>query len=194
MLISPHIVQILEQIHSLLKGKKLDWLVGGSCGLLMQGVSLPEPPRDLDIYVDASAAPIVYEALKTYATDQLQYNKTAIYVSYLSHFQLLNIPVEIVGGFEVRAEQSEYKIEISNLMLDIYIPQFINGFEIGLMPLAHELIFNVLRHRPDRYEAIASQMRTDPQYYLPALNKLLQHNTFSSHFLTKINVLLHLEQ
>jgi hypothetical protein len=195
MLISPNIVQALEQIHSLTKGRKLDWLVGGSCGLLMQGVSLLKPPRDLDIYVDASVAPAIYEALKSYATDQLQYSKTDIYVSFLSHFRLLDVPIEIVGGFEVKAEQSAYKVDVSEIMLEFQVLQLIgDGIMIGLMPLAHELIFNLLRNRPDRYEAIASQMRTNPKYYLPALNKLLLHNTFSIHILTKINTLLNLKQ
>ncbi|WFB60872.1 hypothetical protein [Paenibacillus sp. BR1-192] len=29
------------------------WLLGGSCCLLLQGVELGKPPRDIDIYADA---------------------------------------------------------------------------------------------------------------------------------------------
>jgi hypothetical protein len=107
----------------------------------------------------------------------------------------LDVPIEIVGGFEVKAEQSDYKVEVSDVMLELQVRQLIgDGSVIGLMPLAHELIFNLLRNRPDRYVDIASQMRTNPKYYLPALNKLLLHNTFSIQIIAKINALLDLNQ
>ncbi|WKL02675.1 hypothetical protein Q0F98_01795 [Paenibacillus amylolyticus] len=32
------------------------WLLGGSCGLLLQGVELQQAPRDIDIYADVAAA------------------------------------------------------------------------------------------------------------------------------------------
>jgi hypothetical protein len=58
------------------------------------------------------------------------------------------------------------------------------------MPLAHELVFNVLRNRADRYEAIAQAMRYDPASHLPALEGILSCNRFSEAVTGRINRLL----
>jgi hypothetical protein len=182
-------LQALEQIHAQLHGKDAAWLVGGSCGLLLQGVVIEQPPRDLDIYVDAKAAAVVYEALQVYATDQLVHSQTGIYGSVLSHFLIDNVSVEVVGGFEVHAKQSHYQVEVSFLE-SFGITYETRNCQIGLMPLAHELVFNMLRQRPDRYKAIAKKIRTNPNRYLTPLNKILERNIFSSDFIKKLNELL----
>jgi hypothetical protein len=182
-------LQALEQIHAHLLEKNVKWLVGGSCGLLLQEVEIELPPRDLDIYIDAKDAATVYDALQIYATDQLVHSQTGIYVSLLSHFLIANVSVEVVGGFEVHAEQSRYQVEVS--FLEAFGINYDTGnCQIGLMPLAHELVFNVLRQRPDRYLAIAEKMRTNPNRFLIPLNKVLERNTFNPDFIEKLNELL----
>jgi hypothetical protein len=183
-------LQALEQIHAHLQAMNAPWLVGGSCGLLLQEVEIEKPPRDLDIYVDAKAAPVIYEALRMYATDQLMRSQTGIYVSVLSHFVIANVPVEVVGGFEVNAEQSHYKVEVGDLLEDFGVSYEMKSCQIGLMPLAHELVFNILRQRPDRYKAIADKMRMNSKQYLTPLIKILERNTFSQDFNNKLNGLL----
>jgi hypothetical protein len=187
--ISKELLQTLEQIHQLLHKKNVDWLVGGSCGLLLQGVDLVKPPRDLDIYVDAAGVSVLYDALLPFAIDPLVMSQTAIYSSILSHFQIDNIQVEVVGGFEVHALLSDYHVEVSHLLLKYGTTYSIGECKIGLMPLAHELIFNILRQRPDRYLAIADKMRNNPVYLTP-LNKILERNSFDPAFVKKLNELL----
>jgi hypothetical protein len=184
------ILQALEQIHVHLQEKHITWLVGGSCGLLLQEVPIAQPPRDLDIYVDSEYARLVYKALRLYATDRLKLSQTGIYSSVRSHFQIGNVLIEVVGGFKVHAEHSRYGVEISGFLDDFGASYDIKGWQIGLMPLAHELVFNVLRQRPDRYLAIAEKMRTNLSYYLISLNKIVERNTFSPSFLNKLKELL----
>jgi hypothetical protein len=183
-------LQALAQIEAHLQEKHITWLVGGSCGLLLQEVAITQPPRDLDIYVDTDDARLVYEALRSYATDRLKLSQTGLYSSMLSHFQIGNVLIEVVGGFEVQAEHSHYGIKISGFLDGFGASYDIKGRHIGLMPLAHELVFNVLRQRPDRYLAIAEKMRKNPTYYLTPLNKILERNSFSPAFLNKLKVLL----
>jgi hypothetical protein len=180
-------LQALEQIHAHLQEKHITWLVGGSCGLLLQEVPITLPPRDLDIYVDTEDARLVYKALRSYATDRLKLSQTDIYSSVRSHFQIGNVLIEVVGGFEVQAEHSHYGVEINGFLDGFGASYDIKGGQIGLMPLAHELVFNMLRQRPDRYLAIAERMGKNPSYYLTTLNKIVKRNTFSPAFLNKLN-------
>jgi hypothetical protein len=188
--ISIELLQTLEQIDRLLHTRNVDWLVGGSCGLLLQGVDLNQPPRDLDIYVDAAGASVLYEAMLPFAIDQLVESQTAIYSSILSHFQIAHIQVEVVGGFEVHALLSDYHVEVSDLLLKYGTAYYIGECKIGLMPLAHEFIFNMLRQRPDRYLAIAEKMRSHREKYVTPLNEILQRNSFDPAFVQKLNELL----
>jgi hypothetical protein len=183
-------LQALEQIHTHLLDKNVKWLVGGSCGLLLQEVDIDLPPRDLDIYIDAKDAATVYDALQIYATDQLDHSHTGIYVSLLCHFRIASVSVEVVGGFEVHALESDYRVEVDNFLAHFGVSYVSENCQIGLMPLAHELVFNLLRQRPDRYNAIAKRINTNPNEYLTPLNKIIARNTFSSEFIKKMNDLL----
>jgi hypothetical protein len=183
-------LQAIENIHAQLQSKHVKWLVGGSCGLVLQDVIIDKLPRDLDIYVDAKDAGIVYEALQSYATDQLVRSQTGIYISLLSHFRMVNVPVEVVGGFEVHVDQSHYQVEVSGFLESFDVTYDTGICRFGVMPLAHELVFNILRQRPDRYQAIAEKMRANPMEYLTPLNKILERNSFSVDFIHKLNELL----
>jgi hypothetical protein len=183
-------LQAIEFIHTQLQAKHVTWLVGGSCGLLLQEVAIEKLPRDLDIYVDAKDAAVVYKALESYSTDQLVQSQTDIYTSFLSHFRILNVPVEVVGGFEVQDDQSHYQVEVNDFLDSFGATYDTGNCRFGLMPLAHELVFNMLRQRPDRYQEIAKIMRTNPDQYLTPLNKILERNSFSAGFIKKLNELL----
>ncbi|WP_284640252.1 nucleotidyltransferase domain-containing protein [Paenibacillus silviterrae] len=167
MLISPAdpLREALTVIGNSLEGASIPWLVGGSTGLLLQGVALNRAPRDLDLYVDAKHAASMHQALRAFATDQQVSSQTGIYRSILSHYDIAGCKVELVGGFEVRSLHSEYIVEAQFLYEHAAQSIVVRSLdetplEVRLMPLMHELIFNVLRDRPDRYEAIASFCRS----------------------------------
>ncbi|CAG7641304.1 hypothetical protein ACFQI7_11805 [Paenibacillus allorhizosphaerae] len=162
--------------------RPLTWLVGGSTGLMLQGVSLAAPPRDLDLYIDREQAAEMHEALKPYAVDEQAESETALYRSILSHYDIGGVKVELVGAFEVRALESEYKVEAAYLS-QLQAPWLTQpGLEsVRIMPLMHELIFNVLRARPDRYEAIADLCRRqDTAIHRLMLERLASRNRFSA--------------
>ncbi|RTE10470.1 hypothetical protein [Paenibacillus whitsoniae] len=168
----------------------LPWLIGGSCGLLMQHVDIGRRPRDLDIYIDEAAVMPVHERLKAFATDTPCFNESPIYASKLSHYAIEGTAVEVVGDFQVKALSSRYQVEVSYLAGHLARRIQLSGVEIGLMPLAHELLFNVLRERPDRYEPIAKSMMAEPEKHRPALDALLQRNAWSHEFMEHLERVL----
>ncbi|SEL84971.1 hypothetical protein SAMN04488688_106162 [Paenibacillus sp. cl141a] len=155
------------------------WLLGGSCCLLLQGVELGKPPRDIDIYADAGGVQPLHEALALLAVDAPRLDQEGIYSSILSHYELERVPIELVGGFEVNSEGSSYRVEIDQLLYPAAPARHIRDVTVRLMPLSHELVFNVLRDRPDRYEAIAEAMLRDMNQHLPLLQRLLSRNRLS---------------
>ncbi|TXK76581.1 nucleotidyltransferase family protein, partial [Paenibacillus sp. N3.4] len=149
----------ITSLHThLLKAPGARWLIGGSCGLLMHHVEIGRSPRDLDIYVDNNDVAPVHTALQEYAVDSPVFSQTPIYSSILSHYLLNGIPIELVGDFHIEAISSNYQVEIAYLWESHCHTYKIGKHEVKVMPLAHELIFNLLRGRSDRYEAIAFTM------------------------------------
>ncbi|MCS7462458.1 hypothetical protein N0M98_20255 [Paenibacillus doosanensis] len=169
------------------------WLIGGSCGLLMQGVSLAQAPRDLDMYADRAGAAAIHSALLAYSVDEQQEDRSSMYCSVLSHYRLSGITLELVGDFEVTAHDSVYRVETDYLYKELaasYPLADSAGKPLKLMPLEHELIFNLLRDRPDRYEAIARVMAGRYGGWTKALDQLVARNRLSDALVSRLQRLL----
>jgi hypothetical protein len=160
---------------------RLTWLVGGSTGLMLQGVPLTAAPRDLDLYIDREQANLMHKALSDYAVDEQVESETAIYRSILSHYEIGGVNVELVGAFVVHTLESVYTVEAAYLAGEhVSEIRLADGEPLMLMPLVHELVFNLLRARPDRYEAIADICRRqDTERHMRTLTQLAARNHFS---------------
>jgi hypothetical protein len=181
----------LAQITQALRPVGRAWLVGGSCGLLLHGVDLQGKPRDLDIYMDEIHTAEAYMLLQNFAVDKLAYNETHMYSSYLSHYQIHGVSVELVGGFQVKAHNSLYEVRIDTLLANHAITAELNLCSVKLMPLGHELVFNLLRERPDRYKAIAEQIIRYPETHMPPLFDIVRHCELSPAVIHELELLLH---
>jgi hypothetical protein len=189
-MLSASLLTAIEKVAGALRSEGAKWLLGGSCGLLLRGIPIQRNPRDLDFYFDADSEIMVYHALHGYAIDKPQYSQTDIYESTLSHYQLENIIVEGVGSFRVIAMESHYTVETAYMDKHFPFYEHIGNERIPLIPLAHELVFNILRKRPDRFEPIAAAMLADPQTHLPALQNLLSRNRLGQEALAQVEKLL----
>jgi hypothetical protein len=185
------LVPTITTIHTqLMQAPGVRWLIGGSCGLLMQNVDIGRSPRDLDIYVDRNDVSAIHSSLQDYSVDTPVYSQTSIYASILSHYQIHGDAVEVVGDFKVQALDSFYQVEAAYLWEDHSYTAVIGNHEVKVMPLAHELLFNLMRNRPDRYEAIYHTMIAAPELHMPTLNALLQRNSWGLAFEKRLGELI----
>lgn len=191
-LLPPQFLAAIGKASALLGATGRVWLIGGSTGLLLQGVQLAAPPRDLDIYADREDVYALHAALAGYAVDEQQESATPIYKSILSHYAIGDVKVELVGAFEVNALGSEYKVEARYFAeaLAGRLPDALQPAAATLMPLAHELVFNLLRGRPDRYEAIGAVCRLQPDVHAEALEAIGRRSRLSPALLTQARRLI----
>ncbi|EXX91366.1 hypothetical protein BG52_10665, partial [Paenibacillus darwinianus] len=174
---SDAIERALGEIARRLTDSGASWVVGGSAGLMLRGIALPRPPRDLDIYADVGDCGLIHERLAAYATDKPVRSVTAIYESLLSHYEIAGVAVELVGGFVVSANEGRYEVKVPDGLLKDAEWLKLGGTEaapvrVPLVPLAHELWFNRLRGRADRFELVAAVMAEQPDRHEPALRRL----------------------
>ncbi|NBD22595.1 nucleotidyltransferase family protein [Paenibacillus glycinis] len=170
----------LEVIAGAVSRDRAKWLIGGSTGLLLRGLALPSPPRDLDLYADDEAARTLHAALRPFAVDEQQLSVSPIYRSLLSHYDIHGVQVELVGGFVVAAGRDRYTVEVEEVLEPLRLTVTTGAFEAGVVPLAHELWFNMLRAREDRVSLITTHMRKEPGLHQEALRLIAARNDLSA--------------
>ncbi|MCQ6558045.1 hypothetical protein [Paenibacillus mendelii] len=163
------------------------WLVGGSAGLMLRGLKLGQPPRDLDLYADSEDAALIHQTLREYAVDEPQVSISQLYRSELSHYRIHGVQVELVGGFVITADPNRYVVEIKDVLDELSQPVACKGHMIGVVPLAHELWFNVLRDRIDRIQLIADAVRKNPQAHMKAFQQIEARNRFSQDMVKQVH-------
>ncbi|GGG57574.1 hypothetical protein [Paenibacillus radicis (ex Gao et al. 2016)] len=172
-------------------GSGIDWVVGGSTGLMLRGLPLTSEPRDLDLYIDDADFDRLYNLLRPYAVDSPVVSVTDIYRSTLCHFELEGVSVELVGGFVVSAHGCRYETKVSELLKPLAERVIVDGkYFVHTVPLAHELWFNVLRDRPDRYQLIMDAYIQDEARHEEALKQLESHNTFTPEMVKKVHQMI----
>ncbi|WP_274651658.1 hypothetical protein [Paenibacillus humicola] len=182
------IERALAVIAERVSGSGASWLVGGSAGLRLRGLALEKPPRDLDLYADKPDAALLHEALRIYAVDEPVESVSAIYRSVLSHYRIEGVNVELVGGFVVASGADRYAVEVRSVLHPLRIVVHAGRYPVGLVPLAHEMWFNLLRGRSDRTRLIARAIRSEPEKHLPAFREIETRNALSAESVRRIRL------
>lgn len=166
------------------------WLLGGSSSLMLQGVELSKPPNDIDIYAELRVAKLLHRLARDKQIDEQVLDRSGTYTSLLSHYRIEDIAVELSGGFEICTEGSFYRTEVE-LLSSYAVPYSVQGAAmVKLTPLSHELLFNVLRQREDRYIPIAAKMSKSLEQHMPLIQELIGRNVWSDHDVRRVEELL----
>ncbi|MEK3881464.1 hypothetical protein [Paenibacillus sp. PL2-23] len=174
------------------------WALGGSAALLLRGIPLEAPPRDIDLYCDQARLDSLHLALAPYATDSPAYSETPIYRSTLSHYVIGACKVELVTDFQVDAHGCRYRVDVAGFLvpfgdeaeLELSETRHSGSPRVRVAPLAHELLFNVLRGRADRISTIAEAMGREAERQERLLAELEARNEITSEISAQMRCLL----
>jgi hypothetical protein len=176
---SAYPAEAIGELARLLDACGARWVIGGSTGLALRGASLDRAPRDIDIYADEEDASRIHARLASYKQDEPRYSETDRYKSILSHYAIGGAVVELVGNFRICSAGSRYHTEVGQMLHPAGDDCQVPGGRVRLVPLGHELIFNVLRERHDRCQLIGEWIRRQPTHHLPPLRSLLARNALT---------------
>ncbi|MGZ9586895.1 hypothetical protein [Paenibacillus marinisediminis] len=166
------------------------FLLGGSCSLLLQGVHMAKPPRDIDIYADSQEAATLHNYWRDAAIDEQEWNESKIYRSLLSHYGCSDSSVELVGQFIIATDWCRYETKVTTVLWQHRSSAELDGVSIPLMPLSHELVFNILREREDRVEAIAGAMSGHVEQHVDAMKAVLEQCAPTNAIINQLQALL----
>lgn len=185
----------LGQLSELLCFRWLDkppvWLLGGSCGLRLHGLPLSAAPRDIDLYADLEDAGILHNALKSYALDNgpAEDYSGGCY-SLRSRYLIGDMQVELVCGFQIGSGSRQYCVNVNKLLPYAPLYDYTGIGLLRLMPLAHELIFNLLRGRIDKSNSIAAYMKSELSGHLNLLQRLCEDNRMDNDIYSQLDGLI----
>jgi hypothetical protein len=181
---------IVEELGFYMPGQPPVWLLGGSCGLLLHGVQLSAPPRDIDLYCSLEDTLRLHHSLRRYAVRAPEEDFSGSCYSLRGLYFIGETNVEVVGGFRIGRGSLQYTVDMDTLQR--YAP--VHSYEgiglLRLMPAVHELIFNLLRDRDERCQAIAALLKQDLPAHLPLMYQLIQENSLQGSLQGKLETLL----
>ena len=172
-----------------LKSLDVPWLVGGSTGCLLQKVRLEREPNDLDIYTDHIYLDHFQQTLEDWSLEDAHYSETEQYRSYLSRYQNHSLEAELVANLSVCTEDGQYDVDVCGLLAPFAPTVDILTESVQLMPLEHELVFNLLRNREDRYAPIATAIK-HRGVHRSLWQQLQERNTLSEEFWNRASALI----
>ncbi|WP_150271035.1 hypothetical protein [Paenibacillus tepidiphilus] len=149
------------------------WLLGGSCGQMLQGVDLKSPPRDVDLYSDLDSADRLRAKLGRYSLDQAPLeDDSGDCFSLRSRFFIGGIQVELISGFRIWSTGA-FRVDIQRILPFAPVADVSGAGALPLIPLAVEWVCCQLRGRQERAVRIAEAMRSNMPAHLPLLKELL---------------------
>lgn len=167
------------------------WLLGGSCGLLLQNVSLSRPPADIDLYADLEDAAPLHEALSCYSVDNgPEEDYSGNCYSRRSRYIVGEMKVELVCGFRIGNPPFGYTVDVHSLLGHAPVSGISGSSLIRLMPLAHELLYNMLRGRTERCRNITGRMLSSLEEHASLLEQLAEQNGLGPDCRAELNRLL----
>ncbi|WP_340024451.1 hypothetical protein MHI24_04925 [Paenibacillus sp. FSL K6-1096] len=184
--------RIVDELDFCGTSKPPVWLLGGSCGLLLHGVQLSAPPRDIDLYCDLEDTPLLHQALQRYTVSRPEEDFSGGCYSQRGLYYLGEVKVELVGGFRIGSSSAQYAVDVGMLQAHAPVYYYEGIGRVPLMPLAHELVFNLLRGREDRCQAIVGMIRENLAVHLPLLYQLIDENRLEGSLLPRLEQLLRL--
>jgi len=153
-MINRRFVNVLRIIMNRLETRGINWVLGGSVNLALQGVDIS--PRDVDILTDKDGALQIGELLKDYESKRVELTKNEKFSSYFGKFRIEGIEVEVIGDLQSRTPDGKWTTQFrpkrkTTLKLE--------ELKIPASPLEVELEAYKMLGRRDRVQKISEALR-----------------------------------
>lgn len=99
-MINSGILDALQILIRLLRGKDIRWVVMGSLSLALQGVDIN--PNDVDILTDENGAFKIGALLMKYEVKPVSFGRTDLFESFYGVYDIEGIKVDVMGDLRVR--------------------------------------------------------------------------------------------
>jgi hypothetical protein len=149
-MISQRHLQVLRKIVTCLADSPIHWVVTGSVGMALQGMTLEI--HDIDIQTNKVGAYEIERVLMKYVVRPVRYRESERIRSHLGMLDIDGIQVEIMGDIQKRLENQDWeepvKVESYKQWLDI------DGMHVPVLSLDYEYLAYLRLGRTEKAEML----------------------------------------
>ena len=131
--LDPHLVATLAGLRPALQAMRDPWWIIGSAGLALAG-AFEERPQDIDLLTSARDAQAMRDSWRGHVQAETHPADGVQFRSIYARFAHLPLPVEVMGGLEVRRNGSWEALTVRESETAV-----VDGFEIRVPALAEQI-------------------------------------------------------
>ena len=156
--LTPHL-KTLHKIADQLKEGSIKWVLTGSLGLAIQGLSVEV--HDIDIQTDRAGAYEFEQRFAEYMVEPVRFSEAEMIRSHYGKFKIDGIKVEIMGDLQKRLDNQEWEAKANITDLRHWIE--VDDLQVPVLPLAYEYQAYLKLGRMEKAEMIRIWLQKEKQ-------------------------------
>ena len=145
----------LRKIYTRLEDNKVNWVITGSLGMALQGMTVDV--HDIDIQTDKDGAYEIERRFSEYIVKPVSYIISERIRSHLGELEIDGIKVEIMGDIQKRSEDQVWEDPVKVELYKCWIG--INGIQIPVLSLEYEYQAYLKLGRIERAEMLRNWLQ-----------------------------------
>ena len=149
-------LKVLRKLYERLKDSDINWVVTGSLGFALQGVSIE--PHDIDIQTDREGAYRIEQLFSEFVVRSVQFKESERIRSYFGTLMIDGIKVEIMGDIQKKVNNKwELPVNINKYKHFVQI----EGMKIPVLDLEYEYQAYLKLGRVEKAEILEKFLKED---------------------------------
>ncbi len=154
--------QIRRALSTLLErlpGSSIEWKLGGSVALALQGLEIS--PRDVDLFLPSGdAARLTAETLGEFVESLPHWRASEPFASYYGHCRIEGVEIDLIGELVIETPQGSVQLGVDSLLWrrESFLP--FQGRKVSSIPLEIQLVtYYLMPKREERVNQITSLLK-----------------------------------
>jgi hypothetical protein len=155
-------VQIRQALSTLLErlqGSSIEWRLGGSVALALQGLEVS--PRDVDLFLPSGdAARLMAETLGEFVESPPHRRTSEPFTSYRGHCRIETVEIDLIGELVIETPQGRVELGAHSLLWRRESSLPFQGWKVPSIPLEIQLVtYYLMPEREERVNQITSLLK-----------------------------------
>jgi hypothetical protein len=149
----------LSTILERLQGSSMEWRVGGSVALALQGLEIS--PRDIDLFLPSGdSARLMAETLGEFLESPPHRRASEPFTSYYSHCRIEGVEIDLIGELVIETHRGSVELGADSSLWRRESSLPFQGWKVPSIPPEIQLVtYYLMPKREDRVNQITSLLR-----------------------------------
>ncbi len=149
----------LSTLLERLQDSSIEWRLGGSVALALQGLEIS--PRDVDLFLPSGdAACLMGETLGEFVESPPHWRTSGPFASYYGHCRIEGVEIDLIGELVIETPQGSVRLGADSLLWRWESSLPFQGWKVPSIPLEIQLVtYYLMPKREERVNQITSLLK-----------------------------------